>query len=466
VLTPPQECVQYACGLPTVCPFFVVEFEVPEGLSFVLTDKTISRQFIMHVDLRFIVNDGLVIHVLAAILGVLLVVFVRAAFRDRTGRPALRLAMATVCVIMCLAWPFAEKTIKGLWPIGWDCLGVGDPLDNRRSALINYFEQPVSAAWMPGAVPKNLIWLIVESLEKQMLWRFNQRGWAHSMLYLSSLTERGIFCGNMPAPSYTDWSSASLLAATCGLPTVCQVPQSRVQAQILTNASSFKCLGDYLEKLGYRLEMCGSGHDIGGFQMIATTHGFRRVKWFPDGDRSMMAYAGGSLLMNLSKEFHDTRRPFALVMCTADTHKTGCITCSTRSNVTGYPRMLRAYDCVDQRVEALLERGLKRANLTQDNTEVVIYGDHTSWTAGNDVIKGTRGDRDLVLFFPMQPRKVIAKRVTQYDILPTVLDHLGIAYKPSLPFGGSVHDPRVFIPPSSAELSWLFERFQIQQRPA
>ena len=64
---------------------------------------------------------------------------------------------------------------------------------------------------------KNLIILEIESLEQQLLGRYNNF-FPYMMPFLSNLSRNGIFVEKMETQPYTTWSVASLFAAQCNLP--------------------------------------------------------------------------------------------------------------------------------------------------------------------------------------------------------------------------------------------------------
>jgi phosphoglycerol transferase MdoB-like AlkP superfamily enzyme len=154
----------------------------------------------------------------------------------------------------------------------------------------------------------------------------------------------------------------------------------------------------------------------------------------------------------------EKQQPFVLHIATGDTHPFPDYYVDPRcaKRTKGYPRILRSFDCTDQVIERFINefQMLPLAN----NTEVLIYGDHL-------IMNGAR--RGIQLYepryiyggMPLRPRKLITKRISIYDVAPTIMELAGVEYEPKFPFGASIFSSKVGAVPTQSHLQFIYSNF-------
>jgi hypothetical protein len=70
--------------------------------------------------------------------------------------------------------------------------------------------------------------------------------------------------------------------------------------------------------------------------------------------------------------------------------------------------------------------------------------------------------RALVLCFPYRERRNITKEVTLYDLAPTIMEELGVDYKPTFPFGAHLFSEKVGRPPSLPDFQMIYNMMTTQ----
>jgi arylsulfatase A-like enzyme len=101
---------------------------------------------------------------------------------------------------------------------------------------------------------------------------------------------------------------------------------------------------------------------------------------------------------------------------------------------------------------------METLGLGRDNTEVVIYGDHPMIGAWNGIFDPSLA-RSVPIIFASRPAQRMEKQVAFYDVLPTVLDALGVVYSPRWPFGRVVPKESTLMIPGDDEFATIGELF-------
>lgn len=327
-----------------------------------------------------------------------------------------------------------------------------------------YFEKPLRASLRPGAKRKNLVLLLGESLEQQVLGEFNPR-YPGMMPYLSELSRNSLFAPNWTMVPNTDWSIAGIFASQCGLPLmVPQFPyyQSNDRASVMFhNQSSFKCVGDYLQRLGYKGAYVYSGLGyFSGIQRLFVQHGL--AKGF---DKASAGIGLDWKLMDrvrmLLPSLVSDGTPFYLLIGYCDTHppfkEEQCK--YRRGNWTDH-KGLRVFDCLDQRIEETVKL-LESYGINRENTVLVVQGDHTLRDGAQKWSVGGRFDRKMFMLFPWERKRRVDKGVFHFDMPHTILDLLGVDYDPPFPYGKSILEPGESELPAKEEYDYLLSFFNI-----
>ena len=298
----------------------------------------------------------------------------------------------------------------------------------------------------PTKPKKNLILIEVESLESKAIGKFNS-WFPKSMPYLSSLTETSMYFTNIRMQPYTTWSAAGMFVVQCGLPLL----QDDVHWDVrqfgdFHGYRRVPCISNFLYQNGYRLyAFCSATCNIMNMKNFLITRGFHTQDSDEHGfgdDTSLFHWLERSMLPDLK----GSSEPFVLLILSDDTHfiefRVGS-TCNDYLGDEGYPQGLRSFTCVDQLLKEFVDK-VKELGL-DENTEIVIYGDHIAMGDQTSVY-GPNSERNLSVFFPLRAqdegwRIGRSKDLSYYDMAPTIMELMNIEYSPPFPFGRSMLKP-------------------------
>lgn len=446
--------------------FAVVVFGVAEVYCFYYLGKPLNEQFFsFFIDPFYAAKEhvGFLIEGIVASLIVIMIVFLpmKRISRGSKNKQVSKSAHVLLYLLLLLGYFFTDKVIRGVIPFGHETFLAGQ--DTEIARLDRYFNTPVTSSVKKGKKPKNLIYVMGESLERQILGEFNQMGFNRSMPFLSSLANSSTLCTNLIPQEYTTWSVAATYASMCGLPLVVKNPKRNANKvrYMLKGETGIKCIGDILTSAGYYGMSIFTGVlDFGNEKQMLLDHGFKDIydhKHRIINDWRLMRELGVHL-PRLADEYKRQNKPFFIFLGFQDTHPRYTVDhCHPRTDIVGDVRGMQAFDCTDQRFEKLMNM-VKDAGLTAENTEIVIHGDHTLMTSCHLFTKGDRWNRELFAVFPFHKQKRITKQITHYDIAPTLLDYMNINYEPKFPFGTNVDHPEESQPPSRSAIDYLFSR--------
>ena len=303
---------------------------------------------------------------------------------------------------------------------------------------------------------KNLIIFEIESLEQQILGRFNPF-YPLTMPFLSNLSTQGAFVEKMESLPYTTWSVASMFATQCNFPLLMTPDAMYNNAKFHLNPNH-RCVGDYLKLGGYNLLSYLANIFIGGFKKQLKMHewdvrdfedhGFRR-------DWDLFGYLAENVLPNLTKP---SNQPFVLHIANADTHPFPSFFVDERceSRVPKYPKMLQSFDCLDQILEKFIKKIISSGLL--ENTEIIFYGDHL--VMGRIKDNGNLMEpRYICAMLPFRKKEIISKSTSIYDLAPTFMDLLGVEYEPKFPYGSSFFSSHVGQRPDETQFRFIYDYF-------
>lgn len=162
-------------------------------------------------------------------------------------------------------------------------LGIDDYVSRMNNASTFIEDHYVSGENVSLDFPddkKNLIVLYLESMENSFMSKDKGGGWESNVIpELTDIAENNInfshtekIGGAVPAPG-TDWTAASLVATTSGLPLKIPIDQNKYNSSdsFLKGAHT---LGDVLKDEGYQLSaMFGSDASFGGRESYYKSHG-------------------------------------------------------------------------------------------------------------------------------------------------------------------------------------------------
>jgi phosphoglycerol transferase MdoB-like AlkP superfamily enzyme len=200
-----------------------------------------------------------------------------------------------------------------------------------------------------------------------------------------------------------------------------------------------------------------TGRFTGGFKTCLEMHKWNvsdiedhGIRW----DWDMTNYLLKSVIPSLEK----MKEPWVFHWATIDTHPLPRFHVDRRckNRVPGYGTLLRSFDCMDQMVEKLMA-GLTTAQFW-NRTEVIMYGDHT--LLGKLGNRKMVGKRNMAMMLPTRPKGVVEKKMTIYDLGPTIMEILGVEYSPAFPFGVSMFSDEEGMLVEGKALDEILEFFQ------
>jgi phosphoglycerol transferase MdoB-like AlkP superfamily enzyme len=325
--------------------------------------------------------------------------------------------------------------------------------------LQDYFAENISAVIPDTPGRRNLIIMELESIEQQLLGPYNTI-YPRSMPYLSQLASDHLFADNIITSTYTTWSVASMFAVQCNLPLL-YTPTASYNAAKFHLIPSHRCCGDYLKKAGYRLESWLTNVFIGGFKPHLQLHSwltYDKADHNITRDWDMVDHLLDKVIPRLEKE----EKPWVLHWSNADTHPFPRYFIDPRceSRVKDYSFMLRSFDCLDQNVERWM-KGLQKSSIW-NTTEIFMYGDHLLMRGTSDI--PLFDPRSMVVIVPTRPRQRISKQVSIYDFGPTMLDLIGLNYRPKFPFGVSMFSKKIGLTPDPTHFKYIYDFFRSEMK--
>jgi phosphoglycerol transferase MdoB-like AlkP superfamily enzyme len=149
------------------------------------------------------------------------------------------------------------------------------------------------------------------------------------------------------------------------------------------------------------------------------------------------------------------KSPFYLFLFSFETHQP-FLKCQQNCKVEHMESYHRCFTCFETNVKMVIE-AVRKLGL-ENNTEVLIYGDHVVRFQADWLGKS----RKLIILLPFHKPKEVVKQMTYYDVLPTVLDLLDIETSQVPPWGVTMNSDKVGSFPTDEELSfltgWLWDR--------
>ena len=312
------------------------------------------------------------------------------------------------------------------------------------------------AAPRPGETFPNLVIIIAESLEASF---------ANAELLgkdltpaLTALERDAVRFSNMVQLPSASWTMGGIVASQCALPLDLpdvwdhaatdkadrdwpHNPLNTLTGAIERLLPDQECLGDILERHGYRNVHIGSDPlAFAGKGAFLATHGYaERYGWeelrgeLPDPDvhgpwglyDEDLFRLAWPRLEALARE----PRPFSLMLLTVDTHD---VTGRNVSSSCGVPPLINTGGFTVRCADHLIANFIARIRASWPSTVVVLMSDHLAFpNAITDRMNAPEARRlRFVVWAPAMEPRVIARPGTHFDIAPTVLDVLGfVAYR-------------------------------------
>lgn len=454
----------------------ILVYETLDTICYYVYNVTLSVQFIGFIDVRYGFQRVPAIFYASIACAIVVVLY---SFLPRRFRRLQSIWMVVRFPVIYIAnmlllffgFRFTKKVCDGFVTVSTATF-FDTYLSKRISRINSYFDDPIVASLKDPEHPRNLVLILGESLEAQLLGTYNQLGLNDSMPYTCDLAKRTMIASNIHQMPFTSWSVAGLFASQCGLPLIVGKIEDRNDgALMVSNRTTFKCVGDYLKAVGYKCNYLYTGPSVfGGMMHLLTRHGFTRWwdGWSGLRRDSDTVNKAKWVIRNLAADYHKKKEPFMLMIGLEDTHPPYSLRdCVPRKNYTnkrgkimkGWKGMA-VFDCLDQNIEILMN-AMHENGLNKTNTEIIIHGDHTLAIDWNRLAVGESMDRKLFAVFASQDKGEVTKNMTHYDIAASMLDILGVEYSPKFPFSLSVMDPHSSSPPTDDDISYLAKKFDV-----
>lgn len=324
-------------------------------------------------------------------------------------------------------------------------MGADDYIANKgRVTTIyeDYYTDPNSVEISLSGEKKNLLYILVESLETTYL--PEELGGAQKTNLIPRLTrlaEENIsfshndFVGGAAVTTGASWTMGAIFAQSSGLPFSFPVDDNFSQT-FSYFARDVVTLGDILADEGYsQTFLCGSKGRFGGRSSYYTEHGGYEIKdhdyaidmkyiprdymvWWGYEDAKLYDIAKRELLATAAED-----RPFNFTMLTADPHHVDGYVCSLCGDEYGH-QLENVLSCADKQLMEFID-WCRQQDFYED-TVIVIVGDH--YRMDSSLIPENADRRIYNCFINAQttPRGELKNRsFTTLDFFPTILSAMG-----------------------------------------
>lgn len=302
----------------------------------------------------------------------------------------------------------------------------------------NYFASnylvPTTATLHPAPHTKNLVLVYGEGLETT---------YADPHLFERNLLQPLTDLGGVSFSRYkqmpgTGWTMAAIVSTQCGVPfkTVSLWDVTRQGENLPHFLAGANCLSDLLHSFGYRnVFMGGASLDYSGKGTFLREHhydeAYGRREWRQAGvtedrisgwglhDDDLFANARNKL-----RELHAAHQPFNLVVLTVDTHlPSGQV--SAQCKARGVQALDDIIGCSASQIADFV-RFVHDEGFDED-TNVVVLGDHLSMRNSLwDRLQDAPNRHVFNAFFARQPLAKNREDIVHFDLLPTLLEFIGI----------------------------------------
>lgn len=310
-------------------------------------------------------------------------------------------------------------------------------LVNRSSYIKDIQSESVYSSPAEDGTPKSLVYIYIESMEKDLT---NPKKFPGLAPGLHQLSTEGLSLDGIQEAPFTGWTIAGQTSSQCGFPTAGE----SIEASVDPQAFSIPCVGDFLKEKGYATAfMGGADLSFSGKGHFWETHGFKDAY----GTKELEAYLqlknpplndwglNDDILLEAAfkkfKQLESSKKPFALVLLTVNTHPPHGFSTPSCKDLPPYAygdgshHMLNAAHCADYLVTRFV-RKIQAENVK--NLVVVVGGDHLQMDSSDAApVLGPKAHRNYfwIALGDGVPRKAITRDATAFDIAPTLLGLLG-----------------------------------------
>ncbi|WP_110685619.1 sulfatase-like hydrolase/transferase [Salinicola aestuarinus] len=309
-------------------------------------------------------------------------------------------------------------------------------IDDDESWLNDRYLSP--AIESEPANPPNLIYLYLESTERTYA---DTDKFGDVYEDLTALGRRGVVFKGVKQLDNTGWTMGGMVASQCGTPLMpaglMHDNQFEPLSKVLPGAD---CLGDLLHDRGYHLTyMGGASTRFAGKNKFYADHGFDTVLGKDElEDKAPPGYLNDwglydDTLLGLAetriRRLHDSDQPYAFFGLTLAAHPpfgNPSQSCIDNQGAFDGTDILYSVKCTGWLVKNFIDR-LDDEGLL-DNTVVVVASDHLSMknSAWETLVNEPR-ENTLIMLGDSLNSRVIERRATMVDVLPTVLEAMGFS---------------------------------------
>ena len=376
------------------------------------------------------------------------------------ANPALRTMLLAVLgyLVIALVCPFllgraGRSRVSSFWAAGAAGIALNAPAWSFAWHVGGIVADAKSALWVPKPVVqlpalradggRSLVLIFAESLEATYS-RVDLFG-EDLTPRLTALAGSGKQFTDMRQVPQAAWTTAALVAAQCARPlsTNAWLLQQATRG-VSAEMEGATCLGDVLAAHNYRtVLMTGISTHFGGVETFHAAHGFVERLGFEALSSSASKGAEAQenenrhwlieddVLLALARtkigELAAEDAPFALVVTTMDTHGPSGFPSASCGAARG---MVATVRCADRLISEFVED----VRSAHPDVVVALSTDHFAGTSGIDeeVVSALAPRADerrlrLVVWGPDVTPKVIDHPGTHFDIMPTLMDFLGLS---------------------------------------
>lgn len=286
--------------------------------------------------------------------------------------------------------------------------------------------------------PKSLVLIYVESLENTYA---NAEIFDRDLLkQLNALKKHHLSFEQFKQVSGTGWTIGGIVSTQCAIPlkSLTILGNNRVGETVSHFLPKVKCLGDILAELGYKnVFMEGSSLFPGGKDKFFASHHYDEIygkedwlrKGYQESDMNSWGLPDDELFLQAKYKLSQlikSNQPFNLTLLTVDTHGvTGQLNKSCKA--MGYHDFKGIVECTANLVADFVNHIISQGWL--DKVNVVVLGDHLAMS--NDVYSQLESSSARTIFNVIISNDKLHKytdEIVHFDMLPTILDSLGIDY--------------------------------------
>lgn len=336
-------------------------------------------------------------------------------------------SLAVLCILLPAALAFSLK-------VNFDFFGQDSRLAPVADNIYDHYRPPILPA-SPKGKPLNVIWIFVESLEKQYEDPAMNAELDQATSFMTPLTV---------SPLLNLFTVGGVMSAKCGAPIY--FTPTLVLSFHDAGFNNATCFDDVLRKNGYSSYFV-VGHDasLSGFRNYYEKHASAQIEDAKYMDALHFAKGGPYDTYSDEKVFETAlgvlqsqglKQPFSLNILTLDNHAPDGFpsdTCKSR-----YGSDMDAVIRCDNHSLAQFIQEIKQMDILQ-NTVLVVMGDHPF--AGTFDQLSTARNIFTKIYTPLPDKKVLNVHPSPFDFFPSVLSAMGFGVgQQRYAFGYSFYD--------------------------